>query len=1109
MLEISNQWLLFVFDLSAKSLVLAVVAAVAMKLLRVRDSNLRHRIWSGVLLGMLALPLLSYALPTIPVSVPPGWNATVDDQAEGVTGDLGATTAEPFQDRNFAAQPKAIETAGTSAPVIPPSRVDVAEAPEPTTASVPAAPRWTRADYLRVGSISLFITWLGVLACFATRLLTGIVIASRIRSRAIVVSDEVTSLIDGVMDKATNPHCSHQVRGLVTSSTTVRESGETCVPVTVGWFRPTVLLPVEWRSWRVEKLQAIVAHELTHVDRRDFLVTLAAELNRCLYWFHPVSWWLRKQLSNLAEEACDDAAIEQTGDRTSYARHLLEVAAQVGRSPRRVIQPGLAMARESNVETRIATILDASRPLSGRVTWKTAVTLAVIGVPVIAATAAVHPGKSVQESTAALNRKDATETVRVHGQVVDENGTPITNATVTVWRVRLPIGYVCDNVSTKVGELKVDANGRFDQTFPKNLVPEATTTRGGQWSVLVAEAPGRAVSVMKGSPEHSPSNFQKPKGEGSGEPDFLRDNVTLTMKKSVPIRGKVVSLEGQPIAGAKVEVYMLQRPEPAKFTTWLSKTSKTPPKVGASMMLPGAMQGNKNYFPQSNTNLPHGTIAPVKTASDGTFELPSLIGSDDLGVLRVTHESITYQHVHVVGRELKTPAFSHGTTALGTEVQFFGNTPTIIAPPGVTVQGVVRDIDTKKPLADVWVSVAHIYGETMSQSGLFRTQTDSKGRYSIEGLPVVPQNRKDNGQLNAIEIRPAGIPYLETDFNVPVGDEDGPIEFNPELRKTVMAHGRLTNKQTGEPIANARLFYTPYTLNEHCKKYARYSDSIFAIVTNHSRYRSDKDGYFKLPVIPGRGVLAAEVDNPALIDGYGSKGIKAFEKTEDNRLDYTVLSDFISPRFCKSLLEINVPNNVTKHEVTMHVDSGLSLVAKFVDANNQPLTELENIELRGIRKQQNSEGQIELIGLEAGGTHPVTIQDRTAGLARVLTVTPKADQKKLTIQLLPFGQMTGRIVDPEGRPVAGANIEARGADSTSALRQVHTDAEGKFTYPMPVGAKYSVQVRIGKDLRRLPPVDLTETSKQIDLGDLVYDEYAERSWELKPKRAAKVTEISE
>ena len=59
MFEISNQWLMFVLDVSAKSLLLTILALGTLKVLRVRDSNLRHRIWSGVLLGMLALPLLS------------------------------------------------------------------------------------------------------------------------------------------------------------------------------------------------------------------------------------------------------------------------------------------------------------------------------------------------------------------------------------------------------------------------------------------------------------------------------------------------------------------------------------------------------------------------------------------------------------------------------------------------------------------------------------------------------------------------------------------------------------------------------------------------------------------------------------------------------------------------------------------------------------------------------------------------------------------------------------------------------------------------------------------------------------------------------------------
>ena len=205
MFEISNQWLLFVFDLSAKSLVLAIVAAVAMKLLRVRDSNLRHRAWSGVLLGMLALPLLSYALPTIPVSVPQKWHAAVDDHAKDETNELAAPAPEPLREATLATQSKATETPATSVPIMPPSSVEIAEPPEPTTASVPVAPRWKRADYLRVGSISLLVTWLGVSACFAIRLLTGIAIASRIRSRAIVVSEEVASLIDGVVGEATSP----------------------------------------------------------------------------------------------------------------------------------------------------------------------------------------------------------------------------------------------------------------------------------------------------------------------------------------------------------------------------------------------------------------------------------------------------------------------------------------------------------------------------------------------------------------------------------------------------------------------------------------------------------------------------------------------------------------------------------------------------------------------------------------------------------------------------------------------------------------------------------------------------------------------------------------
>lgn len=67
-------------------------------------------------------------------------------------------------------------------------------------------------------------------------------------------------------------------------------------PVTVGWLRPTVLLPVGWSRWPERQLRAIVAHEEEHVRRRDPLIQWIALLNRAVFWFHPLAWWLEREL---------------------------------------------------------------------------------------------------------------------------------------------------------------------------------------------------------------------------------------------------------------------------------------------------------------------------------------------------------------------------------------------------------------------------------------------------------------------------------------------------------------------------------------------------------------------------------------------------------------------------------------------------------------------------------------------------------------------------------------------------------------------------------------------------------------------------------------------
>jgi beta-lactamase regulating signal transducer with metallopeptidase domain len=72
----------------------------------------------------------------------------------------------------------------------------------------------------------------------------------------------------------------------------VRLSEDIASPVTFGFFRPVVLVPPQFPSLDRRAQSAILVHEFFHVQRGDWLFTLAEELVRVLFWFHPAVWWL-------------------------------------------------------------------------------------------------------------------------------------------------------------------------------------------------------------------------------------------------------------------------------------------------------------------------------------------------------------------------------------------------------------------------------------------------------------------------------------------------------------------------------------------------------------------------------------------------------------------------------------------------------------------------------------------------------------------------------------------------------------------------------------------------------------------------------------------------
>jgi hypothetical protein len=120
-------------------------------------------------------------------------------------------------------------------------------------------------------------------------------------------------------------------------------SAWSAAPITVGWFRPVVILPESSHHWPPAKLDAVLAHEYEHARRRDPLVQWLALFNRAVFWFHPLAWWLERRLAALAEEACDAAVLARGHDAGDYAEYLLDIARAVTRAGSRVMVVGTAM----------------------------------------------------------------------------------------------------------------------------------------------------------------------------------------------------------------------------------------------------------------------------------------------------------------------------------------------------------------------------------------------------------------------------------------------------------------------------------------------------------------------------------------------------------------------------------------------------------------------------------------------------------------------------------------------------------------------------------------------------------------------------------------------
>ncbi len=184
----------------------------------------------------------------------------------------------------------------------------------PVKAATPALPDWLAALWLLgVASMSIYS-------------LLGWIRVERLKRHTI---------------EAVHPACLEPlIRRLgVTPAVRVCTTALAEVPAVIGWLRPVILLPVMALTGLSEpQLRAILAHELAHIRRHDYLVNLLQTAVETLLFYHPAVWWVSARMRHERELCCDDRAVESCGNALCYARALTRLERL------RLVAPGMAMA---------------------------------------------------------------------------------------------------------------------------------------------------------------------------------------------------------------------------------------------------------------------------------------------------------------------------------------------------------------------------------------------------------------------------------------------------------------------------------------------------------------------------------------------------------------------------------------------------------------------------------------------------------------------------------------------------------------------------------------------------------------------------------------------
>jgi GWxTD domain-containing protein len=178
--------------------------------------------------------------------------------------------------------------------------------------------------------------WLAGVGVFLARLNLGLIVTQKIKSDGTETAPpELQQLFRDLTDRLG-----------ITRAVKLLHSSRVEVPTVIGWLRPIILMPVGCMAGlSTAQVEALFAHELAHIRRHDYLVSVFQSVIEALLFYHPAVWWVSQQVRRERECCCDDLAVQVGGDALEYAKALSWLEA------RRTLYPEVALGANGGVLT--------------------------------------------------------------------------------------------------------------------------------------------------------------------------------------------------------------------------------------------------------------------------------------------------------------------------------------------------------------------------------------------------------------------------------------------------------------------------------------------------------------------------------------------------------------------------------------------------------------------------------------------------------------------------------------------------------------------------------------------------------------------------------------